>query len=474
MTDKKSSRPKVRSIQVHGLQDMYDYQIDIPEGEETVILIAPNGFGKTAFLSLINACMQFQLEKAVSHRFKSLKVTLADHTSWEFKKTKKDLPLREQQRMQRKRIRRGTNKRSWGSTNFASIDVSFFDSSGKRVRNLPEVDPETVPIEILSDALNRSLPVLRIGPDEFHDPENAKEEYNSWTLFQKHYSRLLSDYNFRTYLGPYNDVIFSDSEYRRSCVFIETQRLLLARRDNREHSDRGSDPEEEIIRQASDLSGLLQDTYSNYASASQALDRSFPNRLMSRVAQAESPDLVALTSDLEQVESRRKLLTEAGILVETSEPLVPPDNAHLGEVANALEIYVEDSRAKLSTFDKIYPKVSVFKDLISKKLKPKIISISRDHGAQIFRDEMKIDLSDLSSGEKHEFIMLYRLIFETPPDSIVLIDEPEISLHVLWQLEFMSDLKSIQSISDFQSIIATHSPQIFQGVEHLICDLSEQ
>jgi predicted ATP-dependent endonuclease of OLD family len=70
--------------------------------------------------------------------------------------------------------------------------------------------------------------------------------------------------------------------------------------------------------------------------------------------------------------------------------------------------------------------------------------------------------------------MLYKLIFETPENSLVLIDEPEISLHVVWQLEFMADLLEVQAANRFQSIIATHSPQIFQGVEHLVVDLAEQ
>lgn len=90
------------------------------------------------------------------------------------------------------------------------------------------------------------------------------------------------------------------------------------------------------------------------------------------------------------------------------------------------------------------------------------------------RGEEPVGLDKLSSGEKHEFIMLFRLIFETPPNSLVLIDEPEISLHVSWQLEFMSDLARIQSANSFQCIIATHSPQIIQGADEITFDLSEQ
>ena len=178
--------------------------------------------------------------------------------------------------------------------------------------------------------------------------------------------------------------------------------------------------------------------------------------------------------DLEQIENRRKELTEAGILVDTAEALVPPEDQFIKNVSDALKIYVEDSREKLSTFEELYKKVSVFRELISKKLKPKTLDISREFGARVRRNDNVVELDKLSSGEKHEFIMLFKLIFETPPQSIVLIDEPEISLHVSWQLEFMSDLERIQSANSFQSIIATHSPQIIQGVERLTFDLSEQ
>jgi predicted ATPase len=193
-----------------------------------------------------------------------------------------------------------------------------------------------------------------------------------------------------------------------------------------------------------------------------------------RAASLGPDNIERLKEDLASIESRRQALTEAGILVETAEPLVPPEGKFLPAVAAALEIFAADSKAKLSTFDAIYPKVSVFRDLLAKKLKPKTLQINRENGAEVFRGDIPVKLEGLSSGEKHEFIMLFRLIFETPENALVLIDEPEISLHVLWQLEFMSDLRRIQSANKFQSIIATHSPQIIQGSEDIIIDLSEQ
>lgn len=68
---------------------------------------------------------------------------------------------------------------------------------------------------------------------------------------------------------------------------------------------------------------------------------------------------------------------------------------------------------------------------------------------------------DLSSGEQHMVVLAFQFLFMAPDDSLVLIDEPEISFHMLWQLDFLKNITTISAIRDLQCIIATHSPQIF-------------
>ena len=57
-------------------------------------------------------------------------------------------------------------------------------------------------------------------------------------------------------------------------------------------------------------------------------------------------------------------------------------------------------------------------------------------------------------------VILNQLLFLTQPNSLVLIDEPEISLHVAWQKPFLTDLLRIAELSKVDFLIATHSPQI--------------
>ena len=77
----------------------------------------------------------------------------------------------------------------------------------------------------------------------------------------------------------------------------------------------------------------------------------------------------------------------------------------------------------------------------------------------------------MSSGEQHEVILLYELIFNTKSNVLVLIDEPEISLHITWQKEFLSDLLKIIKIQNIQVLIATHSPSIINDRWDLVYNL---
>lgn len=55
----------------------------------------------------------------------------------------------------------------------------------------------------------------------------------------------------------------------------------------------------------------------------------------------------------------------------------------------------------------------------------------------------------------------------------MLIDEPELSLHVVWQKQFLDDLLKIIELQKINVIIATHSPQIINNRWDLTVDLEE-
>jgi len=81
-----------------------------------------------------------------------------------------------------------------------------------------------------------------------------------------------------------------------------------------------------------------------------------------------------------------------------------------------------------------------------------------------------LPLSVLSSGEKNDLFLFYDLIFATEKTDIVLIDEPEISWHIEWQMTFIEKIQQIWKRNHFQTIIATHSPSIINGNIDLIAE----
>lgn len=71
-----------------------------------------------------------------------------------------------------------------------------------------------------------------------------------------------------------------------------------------------------------------------------------------------------------------------------------------------------------------------------------------------------LPISGLSSGEKHLVKILLTVIAAGP--NAVIIDEPELSLHIDWQRVFVRTLRSINP--DCQLILASHSPEIMAEV----------
>ena len=72
----------------------------------------------------------------------------------------------------------------------------------------------------------------------------------------------------------------------------------------------------------------------------------------------------------------------------------------------------------------------------------------------------EVDLGELSSGEQQLIILFIMLLFEYPSDSLVMIDEPELSMNIVWQRNFLKDLQRIVALCKFDVLISTHSPEI--------------
>lgn len=80
-------------------------------------------------------------------------------------------------------------------------------------------------------------------------------------------------------------------------------------------------------------------------------------------------------------------------------------------------------------------------------------------------DTKELHISQLSSGEKELLTKIFTLYLQDIKDSLILIDEPENSLHPLWQNRLAPVYEKFALENNNQIILATHSPHIVGSVK---------
>ncbi|MFK0664973.1 AAA family ATPase [Aeromonas salmonicida] len=212
---------------------------------------------------------------------------------------------------------------------------------------------------------------------------------------------------------------------------------------------------------AKQLASYINKALKEYGETSQSLDQSFPQRFINDEIPLITLD--ELKNRLQKLTQKIAILQEQGILDSTS--LQPFDTESLDNAEeNKLEVmglYVSDSEKKLEKFDDLSNKVNLILQSLNGKFSNKKVVLSKEYGLVTYGEgNIEIELDALSSGEQHEIVLLFELLFNVQPGTLVLIDEPELSLHVSWQKVFLPELISISENVGFYSILATHSPFI--------------
>lgn len=145
------------------------------------------------------------------------------------------------------------------------------------------------------------------------------------------------------------------------------------------------------------------------------------------------------------------------------------------EDASVLTVYMQELCSTLSIYDELYPQLKVFTQALQKKeFVNKNIRLHYERGIEVrLMNGESLDIKLLSSGEQNQIILLYRLILESKPGSLVLIDEPELSLHLAWIRGMLDEYKSFARTTDSQYLISTHSAAFISGQWDTTYDLFE-
>ena len=124
------------------------------------------------------------------------------------------------------------------------------------------------------------------------------------------------------------------------------------------------------------------------------------------------------------------------------------------------------------------PRLQGFQQFVeTSKFLGKKYRITMSNGLQFYAENEErsmLGFGQLSLGEQHIISQIYTMFFSPMPFQLVLVDEPELSFHLMWQMQYLGNIRAVQNMRKCAFLIATHSTQVFEGKFELTTDLFSQ
>ena len=393
------------------IDNLYGRTIDIDLSKSVVVIFGHNGVGKTLTLNIMDAIYNFKFYKLLEIEFDKITITNSSQRNLYVLRTKEN----------------------------GYVQLEF----KKTIDGLP--------IGIINaDMLEHFAPenIRHITPSVVFD--NKTKKTYSWNLYQES--------------AEYIDILKKNLPkdltielLKVNVQIIHAQRLISL--DNRTESS------QKIRLFAKQMRQIIRDAAADSVAISHKLERTFPKRLLEQCSQNNSQ---ALSSEDIAVKYADFIISFINLktsgFVEGNLPSKElPFTANLRNdktILNVIDLFLSDSIHKLEPLQEIAKKNKLFIESINSKLEGKKIEINPQDGFAVYPMNSKdaIPLHKLSSGEQNIINLFFDLIFNGKGKDIVLIDEPELSLHIDWLEKLLDDFVQITSQTKTSMLIATHSP----------------
>lgn len=429
------------------VEDLFGFlEHDVPFHEEGVTFIhGPNGCGKTSFLKLISGFFSWDLVELGQINFKLLSIFYSDNSRIDIKKHTKEREINDE-----------------------LITISYLDfilyKNNKKIETF-RIDRDPGKLKVPMSQIDDYIPYLHRAGSRIWINVRTDEHLT--------YSEVLERYG---HMLPFSSskkrpIWLHKLQESAKLHFVQTQRLLKVSNNRRVHRE---EPQitNVIELYANELKEKISSQLAQSAAVSQSKDRSFPQRLLSMTLDNDLSE-EQIRRDYEEMEIKINKLMDSG-LVEQEKNISLPDKKFEATEKKVLTLYLQDINEKYLVFDELLLKIETFLSIVSPKLRNKTFEVSQKNGfliKTIQGKEQELKPNQLSSGEQHQIVLFYELIFKTSDNSFLLIDEPEISLHIDWQRQFLNDISKIAKIGRHSFLIATHSPQIIGSRRDLAISL---
>jgi len=134
-------------------------------------------------------------------------------------------------------------------------------------------------------------------------------------------------------------------------------------------------------------------------------------------------------------------------------------------IESILTPHLDELKVRLDSIEPTYKLANGFVLNVNKFFHDKKIKYTLIDGLHIYsnddvEEKTPIEPSQLSSGEQQLILIFCNVLIARDAPNIFIIDEPEISLNIMWQRMLVSSLQELSSESQTQFIFASHSMEI--------------
>ena len=192
------------------------------------------------------------------------------------------------------------------------------------------------------------------------------------------------------------------------------------------------------------------------------------NKILESNTQDKTRNIAALKKNINFLNNETQGYIKLGLISDPNYSLIDKIfNQDMTEKASMvfdiLEPYVKAQKAKLKELESLRNILSLFIDSLNSYFSNKRIEYTVKTGF-IIRQKITndiIELNHLSSGEKQLLLLFCNIILASSKATVLLIDEPEISLNIKWQRTLLQTLlQFVPAKKHVQFIIATHSIEL--------------
>ena len=439
--------PLIEKFKINNLHNYYDVELNFKN--DKTIYIGENGIGKTTILSILYYLLDLNYEKLLSFVFESIEIKLESREL--LKITKKDIrQINIDKRSHRRLVPRFVvddlltgikhDENLMGELlELCKTKDSDFDINVQELYRKYELFRE-YPFPLASKAINEVL--YRINPEGYvkviNEIENIKNKYK--ILYFPTYRRIEEDLR-KLNIGPKN---------------VAPGEEILNSKFSGELIHFGMEDVDHRIKEL--LNKISKETNESYNNMTSGLLNTFSN--------GESIKISGENFDPEEVDIALSRLGDK-ITDETKSIILSKINKGELHKDKYLDYLVSSILKNYKTLAVIDGRINDFNERVNKYLFRKKFN----YNPQLLRLDIKrtdtnreivddiINLSNLSSGEKQLISTFSKIFLEDEKELIILFDEPELSLSVPWQEEFIYDISQASKCKFLLTV--THSPFIY-------------